>query len=316
VLSPVTAFQALRSAWIAPFFSSGQDIFNASVFGFTPSKVVFSAVDQLFVAGSNPSNNNQANSLAFSRDGISWTGMGRVLVKTKDLTKVEELGFWIVVGDSIVGGPGIATSSTGTGGWNVLNVQAAIRGLGPLSAIAFGNSRFVVGSGNGFAFSSDLVTWANVSTGPYTTVGNGGSVTGFCFFNSSTLVMKTGDSAVPLALSTDLATFVPQPTSIINLGGTCKKIGSQMVVVGRSTGFSPVALSFSQDLITWNSATATLNLLSQDFYFVEFDSQTSRFFVGGGVSAGSVFFAPTLAATVWTPVTWIAGGSPFGGNTA
>lgn len=301
-------------------FAAGPDVFQVAAVGFTKSRIVYSPVDALFLAGAVPSPATQNVSLAWSSDGVAWTSLGTtVLSAVHDLLKVESLGLWVVVGDSGGFSPGIAVSyQGGRTGWTSLPVQTSLSALGALAAVGYNsNGRFVVATTNGFAYGPDLTTWTIVTAGAYTSVGSGGTVSGLCFFNTSALLMKTSDPAAPIAISHDGGvTYSPQPLSIINREGSCTVIESQMVVSGWTSGTSVNAVARSSDLASWTAGSSAINALtSGGITSVSFHPGLSRYVLTGGVSLDNIWFASNLAASVWTPVSW-NGSQLFGGNTA
>ena len=182
------------------------------------------------------------NTLAWSNDGLTWTGLGTTIFSTQGNSTVWNGTMWIATGS---GTNTLAWSSDGIIWTSVTGSTGIFSTSG--NGIAWNSSLFVAtGSGtNTLAYSLDGLIWTPVtaSTSIFSTQGNSLSWNG-------TMFVATGSGTNTLAWSSDgiIWTAVTGSTGIFSVSGNgVSWNGSIWVATGSGTN----TLAYSYDGITW-----------------------------------------------------------------
>ncbi len=210
---------------------------------------VFSAIPKLTQANLNETGfwvaaGQGTNSLAYSTDGINWTGLGTSIFSIEGRGVAWNGTLWVAVGS---GTNSIAYSADGIN-WTGLGTSTfATQGI----TVAWNGSRFVAGGQgtNNLAYSDDGMTWTGV--------------TGTSIFSSSVQGMGTsgsmwiaaGAGTNTLASSSDGITWTGQGTTTLNSTGIAVGWnGTRWLALGSTTN----TIAYSDDGTTWTGEGATV----------------------------------------------------------
>jgi hypothetical protein len=254
------------------------------------------------------------NSLAFSPDGVAWTGI------TGPFTVGNAVAWngirWVAVGTGGVNA--IAYSSDGII-WTGIPVSAntfTTSGRG----VAWNGIRWVaVGSGtNAIAYSSDGINWIGIPHSPntFTTTGFG---TGIAW--NGIRWVATGQGTNSFAYSTDGITWVPilntaSPFFLTGANGIAFN-GTVWVAVGQGTN----SIAYSFDGITWIPVLNSISIFSgfgsgvawNGFRFVAVGNGTNTIaYSADGITwigLGTTIFTANGVAIAWSGIRWVAAGN-------
>ena len=180
---------------------------------------------------------NGTNSIAYSSDGITWTGIGTSIFNIEGNGVAYGNGRWVAVGNGI---NSIAYSSDG--------ITWTGRGISIFSSygygVAYGNGRWVaVGYGtNSIAYSSDGITWTGSSSG-----------------NS---VFTTQGFAVAASPPNSVSISITGPNSLA-ISGNVTASSMNLTTSGAITAGSISALQFVESIVSLTyAASITAGFLS------------------------------------------------------
>jgi len=177
------------------------------------------------------------NTLAYSNDGITWTGLGKSIFSNYGYGVAWNGTRWIAVGD---GTNTIAYSSNGTT-WTGLG-STIFTGIG--YGVAWNGIRWVaLGSGtHSIAYSNDGLIWTGLGSTIFTSQGWGAAWNG-------TRWVALGAGTNTIAYSDNGTTWTGLGTSIFSDRAMMAAWnGTRWVAVGKGTNHS---LAYSSDGITW-----------------------------------------------------------------
>ena len=251
-------------SWTTPAGGGSVDRINIEVEGATTKKkqIIYDATktitasdivarldgapdkDQVYYFGESIPNrwvavgSGSTNTLAYSSDGISWTGLGKTTFSVNAQDVAWNGSIYVAVGQ---GTNSIAYSSDGitwTGATSSTSIfSSAGRG------VAWNGTRWVAtGQGtNTLAYSSDGINWTGIGTSIFSVIGQkivwNGSI--FC---------AVGEGTNSIAYSSDGITWTGLGTSIFTSLGRCIGWNGFMFVAGGDGGNS---VAYSYDGIGW-----------------------------------------------------------------
>ena len=229
-----------------------------------------------------------SHSLAYSSDGITWTGLGKTTFGYATYGVVWNGKIWVAVGAGT--NNTIAYSSDGIT-WNGLGTSI-FSGDGGFGVAWNGKIWVAVGSGTyTIAYSSDGITWTAVvgSTSIFAVVAGGVA------WNGTIWVAFGGNTPFSIAYSTDGITWtgVPGSLSLFIYGSAAAWNGKLWVAVG-SDGAAAIATSYNG--ITWTAVPNSLTIFSLVGKSIMWDG--TRFLAGGAYSTNQ--FAYSLDGFNWT----------------
>lgn len=250
-----------------------------------------------------------SNNIAYSTDGINWTGVtGKSIFSSIGFGVAWSGTRWVAVGD---GTNSIAYSNNGIS-WTGLGKSVFDYAL----QVAWSGTRFVaVGSGtNSIAYSSDGINWTGV-TGKNIFSGYGQGVA----WNGTRFVAVGSNNAI--AYSSDGINWTVASQSVLAYGYGVTWGGGRWVAVGYGSTHN---IAYSSDGISW-TGTSGKTIFSEGGYAVA--SNGSRFVAGGydtntlaysndGISwtgLGKTIFTGSSGsgvgrAVAWIGTRWLAGG--------
>ena len=250
-----------------------------------------SQIEQVYTFGQSIPNRYVAvgrgtnNTLAYSSDGITWTGLGKTIFGFSAYGVAYNGKMWVAVGNAT---NGIAYSSDGIT-WTGLGTSLFSIGL----AVAWNGKMWVaMGAGtNTIAYSSDGITWTGVVNSLSIFAVLGGNVA----WNGTIWVAFGGNTPFSIAYSTDGITWtgVPGSLSIFVYGSNAAWNGKLWVAVGGDGGAN-IATSYNG--ITWTPVPNSLTIFSLVGSSIMWDG--TRFLAGGAYSTNK--FAYSLDGFNWT----------------
>jgi hypothetical protein len=180
------------------------------------------------------------NTLAYSSDGISWTGLGKSIFTEYGCGIAYNGTRWVAVGSGTTNT--LAYSSDGIT-WTGLG-KSIFTSYG--YGIAWNGTRFVAAGqgGNSLAYSSDGLTWTGLGTSIFTDYGYGIAWNG-------TRWVAAGYGTNALAYSSDGITWTGLGTSIFSSGCNGIAWNGTRFVAGGYSGGGGNTLAYSSDGITW-----------------------------------------------------------------
>ncbi len=184
-----------------------------------------------------------ANTLAYSYDGVRWTGLGSTVFSTQANGIAWNGSLWVAVGS------GLNTIVYSTDGLTWIVTTNTI--FTSCNAVAWNGKQWVaVGQGtNSIAYSADGITWTAISSTIFSTQGNGIAWTG-------SLWVAVGAGTNTIAYSSDGVNWTGLGITIFSVSGNgiCWN-GIRWVAVG--TGASHT-LAYSANGIVWTGFGKTL----------------------------------------------------------
>jgi hypothetical protein len=164
------------------------------------------------------------NTLAYSTDGITWTGLGTTVldIEVRDIQWTTNQ--WLALGESSTGNHvRYTTVKSGQTGWT----NASSQPFSTRASSAFWNGQITVAvgqGGNSLATSTDGgITWTGLGTTMFSVQGNGVSWT-------DAIWVATGEGTNTIIYSNDGTTWYPAPHNLIfseGYGiGTNPKVGT------------------------------------------------------------------------------------------
>jgi hypothetical protein len=183
------------------------------------------------------------NTLAYSYDGVRWTGLGTSIFSTQANGIAWNGSIWVAVGS------GLNTIAYSTDGFVWISSVNTI--FTSCNAVAWNGKQWVaVGTGtNSIAYSADGITWTAISSTIFSTQGNGVAWTG-----SLWIAVGTGTNSI--AYSSDGVSWTGLGTTIFSVSGNgiCWN-GTRWVAVG--TGVTHT-LAYSANGTVWTGFGKTL----------------------------------------------------------
>jgi hypothetical protein len=210
------------------------------------------------------------NTIAYSTDGISWTGVGTSIFSTSGLGVTWNGARFVATGS---GTNVLAYSSDGiswTPGY-VFNVDDA-------NGVVYGGSKYVAvgkGTGNTISYSSDGVSWSAVSgsTSLFSTSGSD-----VAYSSELSRFVAVGSGTNTIVYSDDGVTWYPvaNSTSIFSTSGNgITWNGSRFIATGTGTN----TIAYSTDGLRWFTGYSTSTSLA-DSAFTEATSVESNTNIG------------------------------------
>ena len=283
---------------------------GTSIFSFHGSGVAFNTLRQHTITF--PSNllvavGQGTNTIAYSNDGITWTGLGSSIFSQVGSCVAWNGKIWVAFG---IGTNSIAYSSDGIN-WTGLGTSIfSNNGNG----VAWNGSIWVaVGYGiNSIAYSSDGITWTGVITSIFSNYGNGVA------WNGRIWVAVGNGTNNTIAYSSDGITWTPAQSSLSifsNYGNSVAWNGIRWVAVGQGINNT---IAYSSDGITWTPVQSSLSIFSTGFGVAWNGSMWVA--VGEGThtiaySRDGINWTPSLSifsnsgrGIVWNGIRWVAVG--------
>ena len=195
------------------------------------------------------------NTIAYSRDGISWTGLGTSIFSTSGFALSWNGSIWVALGS---GTNTVAYSRDGIN-WTGLGVTAP---ASPFTANGRGidwNGNFFVAVGDGtntIAYSYDGINWITSGiTGSFGTAGYGVAWNG-------TRWVAVGEGTNSIAYSNDGLTWTGTTAKTIfsTRGNGISWNGTRWVAVGSGTN----SIAYSSDGVSWNFVTNSTLIFSTE----------------------------------------------------
>ena len=235
-----TNLQAYSYDGITWFTNSISKVFTSS--GSTAAAMAWNG--RLFLAA-NPG--NTGNSLAYSYNGINWTGLGNAYITSPyclglNNRRLNSIKFQRNL--TIVGGQGTNTLAYSLNGINWTGITNSVFSV-QCNAISY-NGRIWIGGGYGantLAFSKDGLTWYGLGANIFSTYGYRS------IWNSKLSIwVCPGVGINSMAYSYDGMTWIPSPSNPFSSGGSSvTNSASLMVAVGRGVN----TFAYSTNGITW-----------------------------------------------------------------
>jgi hypothetical protein len=195
------------------------------------------------------------NTIAYSSDGITWTGLGITVFSDFGYGIASNKTSWVAVGS---GTNSIAYSNDGLI-WTGVTLKTIFSEFG--NRVASNGTRWVaVGQGpnsNTIAYSNDGITWTGLSMTIFSTYGNAVAWNG-------TIWVAVGEGINTIAYSNDgiIWSGVTNSTSIFSNGGNggmgIAWNGTRWVAVGQGTN----SIAYSNDGLTWTGVTGSTSIFS------------------------------------------------------
>lgn len=241
------------------------------------------------------------NTIAYSRNGIDWTGLGASVFTTAGNAVVWSGSRWVAVGQ---GTNSIAYSDNGLT-WTGIGTSVFSNGRGINTN---GNLFVAVGSGNGIASSTDGITWVGTGTSIFT---NGYDVA----YNGERWV-AVGNGANTIAYSNDGINWTGLGNFIFTIG-TAVAWNGNLFVAG---GIGSNTLAWSYDGINWNISPPNNNLFTTVVWrlawngekFLAFGSGTHTIaYSTNGIDwtgLGTNVFTNNGRGATWNGAYWVAVG--------
>ena len=183
------------------------------------------------------------NSIAYSFDGISWTGIGTSIFSTYGLGVAWNGTRFVATG---AGTNSIAYSTDGISWTGIGTAIFSTQGNG----VAWNGTRFVAtGSGtNTIAYSTDGISWTGIGTAIFSTSGVNVAWNG-------TIFVAVGQGTNSIAYSSDGISWTGIGTSIFSTSGYgVAWNGTRFVAVGNGTN----SIAYSTDGISWTGIGTTI----------------------------------------------------------
>jgi len=264
--------------------------------------------DQVYYFGEKINNrwvavgSGSTNTLAYSSDGISWTGLGKTTFSVNAQDVAWNGSIYVAVGQ---GTNSIAYSSDGIT-WTGLGTSifsSAGRG------VAWSGTRWVAsGQGtNTLAYSSDGITWTGIGTSIFSVIGQkivwNGSI--FC---------AVGEGTNSIAYSSDGITWTGLGTSIFTSLGRCIGWNGFMFVAGGDGGNS---VAYSYDGIGWTGLGTSIVTSGRGIgwdgrkWIVCGTGTNQMHYSSNGIQWTSIannIFTAVTSTVLWNGRYWVAGG--------
>ncbi|MCX5677846.1 MAG: hypothetical protein NTY76_01930, partial [Candidatus Omnitrophica bacterium] len=256
------------------------------------------------------------NTLAYSSDGITWTGLGKSIFSYWGNAVAWNGTCWVAGGYSGGTGTTLAYSSDGIN-WTGLGASLLNNWC---NSITWNGTRFVA-TGNGantLAYSSDGINWNAVSN----SLTNIFSTQGMCSAWNGTRFVAGGAGTNTLAYSSDGITWTGLGTSIFSSYG-CRGVawnGTRFVAVGDG----PDTIAYSSNGITWTPASNSISIFSTRGRGIAWNGTR---FVAVGEGTNSIAYSSDgitwtgLGISIinsygqsvaWNGTRWVAGGNGSG----
>ena len=196
--------------------------------------------------------NGSSHTIAYSLDGINFTGLGRTTFTTEGNVVKYNGRYWVAGGQ---GGNSLAFSRDGYS-WAGLNTSIFTQTNG----LAYSNTMWVgVGSGNGnsIAYSNDGLTWIGLGSSVFTT-GN------HVAWNGTIWVAVGSGNGNTVAYSTNGVQWTGLGTIFTTQGNGIAWNGSIWVAVGNGSTTTNTAYSYNG--LSWSYATNTISTVNNVTY--------------------------------------------------
>lgn len=225
------------------------------------------------------------HTLAHSIDGLRWTGLGSTVFSSQSNGVAWNGSLWVAVGSGI---NSIAYSADGIT-WTGSTSGNAI--FSSANSVAWSGTRWVaVGQGtNSIAYSTNGSNWTAISSTIFSTKGNGVAWTG-------SLYVAVGTGTNTIAYSSDGITWTAVTTSPFSISGNgVAWNGTRWVAVGSGTN----TLAYSANGITWTGFGTNLFSVSGNGV-----CWTGSRFVAVGSGSNPIIYSPDgLTWYIVSPVT-------------
>jgi hypothetical protein len=186
-----------------------------------------------------------ANTLAYSYDGVRWTGLGSTVFSVQVNGIAWNGSLWVAVGS------GLNTIAYSTDGLSWMGINNTI--FTSCNAVAWNGKQWVaVGQGtNSIAYSADGITWTAISNTIFSDKGNGIAWTG-------SLWVAVGTGTNSIAYSSDGSNWTPSPTGNAIFTDSANSVawnGTRWVAVGAGASHT---IAYSVNGIVWTGFGKTL----------------------------------------------------------
>jgi hypothetical protein len=185
------------------------------------------------------------NTLAYSYDGLRWTGLGATIFSVRVNGVAWNGSLWVAVG---TGTNAIAYSADGVAWTNSVQGNTIFTSC---NAVAWNGKMWVaVGTGtNSIAYSTDGIAWTAISSTIFSTQGNGVAWTG-------SLWVAVGAGTNTIAYSSDGSSWTGLDTTIFSVSGNgiCWN-GTRWIAVGTGSAHT---IAYSANGTTWTGFGKTI----------------------------------------------------------
>ncbi len=256
------------------------------------------------------------NTLMYSYDGITWTGLGTSIFSTAAYTSAFNGRIWVA------GGEGVNTLAVSNDGisWRGIGSQAFTTSCNEIIWNNVSKTWLAGGQGtrSNLQYSFDGYTWIPVATSPFLTACNG-----FAYTSSLTLAVGSGGNTLASTTNGSIWTPLGRPLNTITLNGIATN-GSMWVAVGNTitsgniiysyngsnwrdtgyTGFSTTGSAIAWNGTMWVAVGTGTRDVAYSYNGIQWSNGTKLF---------DSTVIPNMGYWIqWNGSVWIAGGQSVG----
>lgn len=259
------------------------------------------------------------NTLMYSYDGITWTGLGTSIFSTAAYTSAFNGRIWVAGGE---GGNTLAVSNDGIS-WRGIGSQAFTTSCNDIVWNNVSKTWLAGGQGtrSNLQYSFDGYTWIPVATSPFSTACNG-----FAYTSSLTLAVGSGVNTLASTTNGSIWTPLGRPLNTITLNGIATN-GSLWVAVGNTitsgniiysyngsnwrdtgyTGFSTTGSAIAWNGTMWVAVGTGTRDVAYSYNGIQWTNGTKLFNSTSNISNMGYWIQ-------WNGSVWIAGGQSIGNS--